>query len=123
MLKKDYEKLPGLTAVITDKDENKWAGSFGLSDGENKMNIENTFEVFAQFQNYSLALMQLVEEGKISLDDPIKDVLPWFDINNDFDNAPDATLKSILSHSSGLHGSPIIHIGHGQTFLFHSNKM
>ena len=46
--------------------------------------------------------MQLVEEGKISLDDKVEDVLPWFDINNDFDNAPDLTLKSILSHSSGL---------------------
>ena len=100
---KDYEKLPGLTAVITDKDENKWAGSFGLSDGENKMNIENTFSICSISKLFtSVALMQLVEEGKISLDDPIKDVLPWFDINNDFHNAPDLTLKSILSHSSGL---------------------
>ena len=100
---KDYEKLPGLTAVITDKDENKWAGSFGLSDGENKMNIENTFSICSISKLFtSVALMQLVEEGKISLDDKVEDVLPWFDINNDFDNAPDLTLKSILSHSSGL---------------------
>ena len=100
---KDYEKLPGLTAVITDKDENKWAGSFGLSDDENKMNIENTFSICSISKLFtSVALMQLVEEGKISLDDKVEDVLPWFDINNDFDNAPDLTLKSILSHSSGL---------------------
>ena len=100
---KDYEKLPGLTAVITDKDENKWAGSFGFSDGESKMNVENTFSICSISKLFtSVALMQLVEEGKISLDDKIEDVLPWFDINNDFDNAPDLTLKSILSHSSGL---------------------
>ncbi len=100
---KDYEKLPGLTAVITDKDENKWAGSFGLSDGESKMNVESTFSICSISKLFtSVALMQLVEEGKISLDDTVEDVLPWFDINNEFDNAPDLTLKSILSHSSGL---------------------
>ena len=100
---KDYEKLPGLTAVITDKDENMWTGSFGLSNGESKMNIENTFSICSISKLFtSVALMQLVEEGKISLDDKVEDVLPWFDINNDFNNAPDLTLKSILSHSSGL---------------------
>ena len=100
---KDYEKLPGLTAVITDKDENMWTGSFGLSNGESKMNIENTFSICSISKLFtSVALMQLVEEGKISLDDKVEDVLPWFDINNEFDNAPDLTLKSILSHSSGL---------------------
>ena len=100
---KDYEKLPGLTAVITDKDENMWTGSFGLSNGESKMNIENTFSICSISKLFtSVALMQLVEEGKISLDDKVEDVLPWFDINNDFDDAPNLTLKSILSHSSGL---------------------
>ena len=46
--------------------------------------------------------MQLVEDGKINLDDPIQKVLPWFDIKNDFIDAPQLTIKSILSHSSGL---------------------
>ena len=42
---KDYEKLPGLTAIITDKNETRWAGSYGLSDGVNPMNIESTFSI------------------------------------------------------------------------------
>ena len=46
--------------------------------------------------------MQLVEDGKINLDDPIQKVLPWFDINNEFKDVPELTIKSILSHSSGL---------------------
>ena len=46
--------------------------------------------------------MQLIEDGKINLDDPIQRVLPWFDIKNDFKDAPQLTIKSILSHSSGL---------------------
>ena len=67
------------------------------------MNIENTFSICSISKLFtSVALMQLVEEGKISLDDKVEDVLPWFDINSEFDDAPDLTIKSILSHSSGL---------------------
>ena len=100
---KDYEKLPGLTAIITDKNETRWVGSYGLSDGVNPMNIESTFSICSISKLFtSVALMQLVEDGKLNLDDRIQDVLPWFDIQNDFINSPDLTVKSIMSHSSGL---------------------
>ena len=100
---KDYEKLPGLTAIITDKNETRWAGSYGLSDGVNPMNIESTFSICSISKLFtSVALMQLVEDGKLNLDDRIQDVLPWFDIQNDFIDSPDLSVKSIMSHSSGL---------------------
>ena len=100
---KDYEKLPGLTAIITDKNETRWVGSYGLSDGVNPMNIESTFSICSISKLFtSVALMQLVEDGKLNLDDRIQDVLPWFDIQNDFIDSPDLTVKSIMSHSSGL---------------------
>ena len=100
---KDYEKLPGLTAVVTDKKETKWTGSFGFSDGVQPMRVENTFSICSISKLFTaVAIMQLVEDGKINLDDPIQKVLPWFDIKNDFKDAPELTIKSILSHSSGL---------------------
>ena len=100
---KDYEKLPGLTAVVTDKKETKWTGSFGLSNGVEPMKVENTFSICSISKLFTaVAIMQLVEDGKINLDDPIQKVLPWFDINNEFKYVPELTIKSILSHSSGL---------------------
>ena len=100
---KDYEKLPGLTALVTDKNETKWTGSFGFSDGVQPMKVENTFSICSISKLFTaVAIMQLVEDGKINLDDPIQKVIPWFDINNDFKDAPELTIKSILSHSSGL---------------------
>jgi CubicO group peptidase (beta-lactamase class C family) len=100
---KDYEKLPGLTAVVTDKKETKWTGSFGFSDGVQPMRVENTFSICSISKLFTaVAIMQLVEDGKINLDDPIQKVLPWFDINNEFKDVPELTIKSILSHSSGL---------------------
>ena len=100
---KDYEKLPGLTALVTDKKETKWSGSFGLSNGVESMKVENTFSICSISKLFTaVAIMQLVEDGKINLDDPIQKVLPWFDINNEFKDVPELTIKSILSHSSGL---------------------
>ena len=100
---KDYEKLPGLTAIVTDKNETKWVRSYGSSNGIEPMNIENTFSICSISKLFTaVAIMQLVEDGKINLDDPIQKVLPWFDIYSAFDDAPDLTIKSILSHSSGL---------------------
>ena len=100
---KDYENLPGLTAVVTDKKETKWTGSFGFSNGVQPMRVENTFSICSISKLFTaVAIMQLVEDGKINLDDPIQKVLPWFDINNEFKDVPELTIKSILSHSSGL---------------------
>ena len=94
---KDYEKLPGLTAIVTDKNETKWVRSYGSSNGVQPMNIENTFSICSISKLFTaVAIMQLVEDGKINLDDPIQKVLPWFNIYSAFDDAPDLTIKSIL---------------------------
>ena len=42
------------------------------------------------------AIMQLQEEGELSLDDPLSDWLP------DYPNAENITLRQLLSHTSGL---------------------
>ncbi len=100
---KDYEQITGLTAIITDDNETKWIGSFGTSDGVNQMKNDNRFSICSISKLFtSVAIMQLVDAGKISINDPIKKYLPWFNISNSFDNSNNITIKSILTHSSGL---------------------
>ena len=100
---KDYEQITGLTAIITDENETKWIGSFGTSDGINQMKNDNKFSICSISKLFtSVAIMQLVDDGKIKLDDPIKKHLPWFNISNNFNNSNSITIKSILTHSSGL---------------------
>lgn len=50
----------------------------------------------------SIALMQLRDQGKLDLDDPVKKHLPWFDIRNAFPDAPPVTIRNLLTHTSGL---------------------
>lgn len=46
--------------------------------------------------------MQVRDQGKLQLDDPVKKHLPWFTIKNTFADAPEITIRGILTHSAGL---------------------
>ena len=53
--------------------------------------------------NPCLCLLQLRDEGKLDLNKPITEYLPWFRIESSF--AP-ITVHHLLTHSSGLPGTP-----------------
>ena len=100
---KDYENLPGLTAMVGDENGVVWSKAFGMANEYEIMGIENTFSICSISKLFtSIAIMKLVEEGKIKLEDPINKLLPWFDLKQQFENSPPLTIKSILTHSSGL---------------------
>jgi CubicO group peptidase (beta-lactamase class C family) len=46
--------------------------------------------------------MQLRDEGKLRLDDPIQKHLSWFNIKDKYPDAPEVTIRGMLTHSSGL---------------------
>ena len=100
---KDYENLPGLTAMVGDKEGVIWAQAFGMANEQDVMSVENTFSICSISKLFTaIAIMKLVEEQKIKLEDPIDELLPWFDLNQQFKDSPPLTIKSILTHSSGL---------------------
>ena len=45
--------------------------------------------------------MQLVEEGKIDLDKPIKTYIPWFQLK-DKEASSEITIKHLLNQTSGI---------------------
>ena len=46
--------------------------------------------------------MQLRDAGKLNLDDPVAKHLPWFDIQQTYPDVPPATVRGLLTHTSGL---------------------
>lgn len=100
---KDYENIPGLTAMVGDEKGVVWSQAFGMANENDEMKIENTFSICSISKLFtSVAIMKLVEEKKINLEDPIEKLLPWFDLKQQFKDSPPITIKSILTHSSGL---------------------
>src|SRR5690606_16046383 len=50
----------------------------------------------------SIAIMQLYEQGKLRLDDSLATILPERHIRQQFSDSGPITIRSLLTHSSGL---------------------
>jgi CubicO group peptidase (beta-lactamase class C family) len=46
--------------------------------------------------------MKLYDEGRIRLDDQVGDLLPWYDLEQKYPESGPITIRSLLTHSSGL---------------------
>jgi methyl acetate hydrolase len=75
----DRGDVPGVVAMATTRDNVIYQGAFGrraLPDGP-AMNTDTVFWIASMTKAItSTAAMQLVEQGKLSLEQPIRDVLP-----------------------------------------------
>jgi methyl acetate hydrolase len=112
----DSGDVPGVVAMAAAGDRLLYSGAFGrrwLPDGP-AMTLDTIFWIASMTKAItSAAAMQLVERGKLSLDDPISNVLPelaqpqvleGFSVNGEPQLRParrSITLRFLLAHSSG----------------------
>jgi len=82
------------------------SGALGVHDRNLKLPIDTSsiFRIASVSKSFTgAAAMQLVEEGKVSLNDDIGDIL-GFKIRNPYYPEVPITLEMLLSHTSSLHG-------------------
>ncbi|MCO6512077.1 MAG: serine hydrolase [Aridibacter famidurans] len=99
--------LPGLAIVLVDGQEIVWQKGFGYSDPEAKKPVTNDtiFRVGSVSKLFTdIAVMKLVEEGKLDLDAPVSTYLPDFKPRNPYEKA--ITLRQLMSHRAGLVREP-----------------
>lgn len=92
---------PGLAVAIARGDQVVWSAGFGLADVENDVPVraDSVFRIASISKPMAaVAVMQLVERGRVSLDDPIQKYVPAF---------PDkgeqiVTVRHLLTHTSGI---------------------
>lgn len=100
-----YNNFPGISMAIVNKDRIIWKKAMGYSDLEMKspMKTNTVFSICSISKLFtSIAIMQLRDQGKLRLDDPIGKYLSWFNIEQVYPDSPPITVESILTHSSGL---------------------
>src|SRR5262249_47252360 len=91
--------VPGVVVMVANKDRILYQGAFGLMDvGKHKaMSKDAIFRIASMTKPVtSVAVMMLVEQGKLSLDDPVSKYMPSFkdrELIATF-NAADATFTS-----------------------------
>jgi CubicO group peptidase (beta-lactamase class C family) len=95
----------GLSIVLVDGDRVAWTTGFGLADAGVPVTADTIFEIGSLSKTFAAAtVMQLVEEGRMRLDDPLSLHVPAFSIQQRFPESGPITLRSILTHHSGIPG-------------------
>lgn len=102
---KDFQNLPSITGLIVKDQDIVWSGTFGNANLEGSVpstldtmtSICSTSKVFT-----ATAIMKLVDEGKINLDDKVADILPKYSVIQKFPESGAITIRTLLSHSSGI---------------------
>ena len=98
------------TIGIISGDKLIWTKSYGLADIGNhtpatKDSVYRIASITKQFT--ALMLLQLVQQGKVHLADPVRKYYPEIDkIPNPYSFAPSITLYQLATHTSGLSGGP-----------------
>jgi CubicO group peptidase (beta-lactamase class C family) len=88
----------GISATVMSTD-GTWSGATGSADGVRDVRVDSQFGIASITKSVIAAqVMQLVEAGELSLDDPASDYLP---AELDFDSNG-ATIRQLLSMYSGL---------------------
>ncbi len=94
------------TAAITVNGKVVYAEGFGMANREKSIpvNRNTLFNIGSISKMYvAAAIMLLVEDGKVSLDDPVTRYLPEFKMADDRYKA--ITVRMLLNHTSGMPGT------------------
>lgn len=79
--------------------------------------VDSLFQIGSITKTWTATvIMQLVDEGKIGLDQRVLDILPGFRLSTD-DLTQNVTIRHLLNHTSGLDGDVFIDTGRGDDSL------
>lgn len=100
-----YRGLPGLSLAIVHDQDVIYAKGFGFADVDKKTpatpgtvyRIASISKLFT-----AVAVLQLRDQGKLQLDDPVAKYLTWFKLKDAPADAQPITIRHLLVHTAGL---------------------
>jgi D-alanyl-D-alanine carboxypeptidase len=96
--------LPGFSVGVVQDQELIWSKGYGFADVTNRIPAtdQTLYRVASITKTFTAtAVMQLVEQGRLSLDDPVSKHLPWF-TPKDADPTRPVLVWHLLAHIAGL---------------------
>jgi CubicO group peptidase (beta-lactamase class C family) len=104
------DNIGSITIGVVSGGNLMWTKSYGYADIEKKVpatrdNVYRIASITKQFT--ALMLLQLVEQGKVRLSDPVEKYVPEINrVQGRFPGAPPITLVQLATHTSGLDREP-----------------
>lgn len=99
----DAYRIPGLAIAVVKDNQMELAEAFGVKNLDTKelLTPNSIFHMASVSKPFSAtAIMQLVEKGKMELDDPLIKYLPYFKMDDP--RYKDITIRQMLMHTSGI---------------------
>ena len=104
------DNIGNITIGIVSDGKLVWTKSYGYADTEKKIpaSKDTVYRIASITKQFTaLMLLQLVEQGKVRLSDPVEKYLPEVNkLQKRFPNAPPITLIQLATHTSGLDREP-----------------
>ncbi len=100
-------RLPSVAIALVDRSGVVWSGAWGYADAAHKVpaNADTIYRAGSVSKLFTdVAIMRLVEQGKLDLDKPVATYLPSFHPHNPFGTP--ITLRELMTHRSGLVREP-----------------
>jgi len=102
---RDYERIPGASIAVVHDQELVYSGGVGFAHVESQVPAtpSTMYSICSISKLFTaVSVMQLRDQGQLSLRDDVGDHLEWFDLQQTFPAAGPVTIKGVLTHSSGL---------------------
>jgi CubicO group peptidase (beta-lactamase class C family) len=103
--RKLYEQIPGISVGVVHDQDLLWTNGYGYSNLETRRPADaNTLYSICSISKLftAIGIMQLRDQGKLRLSDPVGDYLDWFDIKQAYEGSGPVTIEGLMTHSSGL---------------------
>ncbi len=100
----DQEDVPGFVAAIAQQGQLVLNRAYGYADLERSvpMQPDHVFRIASHSKTFtSTAIMMLADAGKLRIDDPAADYVPWLQEHRD-PRWKRVTLRQLLSHGAGV---------------------
>jgi CubicO group peptidase (beta-lactamase class C family) len=99
-----YTDIPAVSMAVVHDQDLLWSRAFGLADRDRKApaSTDTIYSICSISKLFTaIGVLQLRDQGKLELDDPVAQHLPWFDIQQS-EGDPPPTVRGLLTHSAGL---------------------
>ena len=97
--------ISGLFISVVSKDSILYQNGFGYADFNKKEKVtpRHLFRIGSITKTFTaLAIMKLIEQGKLNLDDELKVVAPEIQFKNDWESSHPVLIQHLLEHKAGF---------------------
>lgn len=99
------ERVAGLGVALIGKDGPIWVGGVGVRDRATRDPVahDTVFRIGSLSKTViALGVMRLVDQGKLSVDRPLREIVPDLEFDNPWEAESPVTLAHVLEHTAGF---------------------